>query len=160
MMNIVATLLIVTSIAISGSARNSDPQSNELLRNPSATIKIVFKQPVPVSYTIPVVENRGVDEHGNVSHRGWESSGATNDENLVTVRWELVGTSVWGDGDTYYFDIIDRQHPDTIAEHLVLHKGQLKEIVDIDRVSITIAPKEHVEHLPGGEAQRRASGML
>jgi hypothetical protein len=145
MMKIFATLLIVTAIGFFGCDRNSEPQSNVLLRNPSATIKIVFKHPVPVSYTIPVVEQRDAEEGGKVFHGGTESSGATNDQNLVTVHWELVGTSVWGEGDTYYFDIIDRQHPDTIAEHLVLHKGQLKEIVDTDRVSITIGPKNIVE---------------
>jgi hypothetical protein len=151
------TLLVLAVVVLAGCARDAVPERVLLLGNPDATIRIVFPEPVPVSYTIPVAKNCGTDARGSVSHRGTKSSGATNDQNLVTVHWELLGRSSWGRGDAYYFDIGDGLTLTNKTQHLVLYTGSLQPVADSDRVSIMIGPKELVEQAESTVPAKAAS---
>ena len=126
--------------------KNAPPEPKSALHLADATIRIVFRDPFPKTCTIPVAESRGFDSKGEF-YRGTSQSAATNDQNLVIVHWELVGNSSWGRGDVYYFDIGHGLPLDDKTQHLVLYTGATKEVVDTDRVSITIGPKSVVEPL-------------
>ena len=133
-------LAVVSAASLLGCTKNAPQQPKSALQFDDAVIRIIFKDPVPVTYTIPVAEiGIGTDSDGTVlHHRGTKSSGATNDQDLVSVHWELVGNSSWGRGDVYYFDIGEGLPLDDKAQQLVLYTGNIQEVVDTDRVSITI----------------------
>lgn len=137
-------LALLAAVALLGCTNRTTPQPQSPLRMADATIRIVFRDPFPKTCTIPIAESRGVDSNGEF-YRGTVQSAATNDQNLVIVHWELIGNSSWGRGDVYCFDVGEGLPLDDKAQHLVLYAGAIQEVVDSDRVSITIGPKSVVE---------------
>ena len=143
-------LAVVAAASLLGCNRNIPPQPESVLQFDDATLRIIFKEPLPVTYTGPVAKCGGIDSDGTAfHHRGTMVSGATNDQNLVGVNWEQVGRTSWERGDVYFFVIRDGKRPEDKAQHLVLYTGNIQEVVDTDRVSITIGPKMDVEQSTG-----------